>query len=111
MIDSGSQINKITQNCLEQLNPRPILRSMDDFGLDIRSAGGHSIPYKGYVIVDVSAPFIDGVSKLIPMLVVPLTEYNKTVPVIVGTNILNLFHDVEISKNQVPDSWKTAFNA
>ena len=111
LLDSGSQISTITKECLKQLNPRPILRSMDDFGLDIRSAGGHSIPYKGYVIVDVSAPFIDGVSKLIPILVVPLTEYNKTVPVIVGTNILNLFHDVETDKNQVPDSWKTAFNA
>ena len=61
---------------------------MDDFGLDIRAAGGQTIPYKGYVLVDVSAPFNDSVSQLIPILVVPLTAYNKTVPVIVGTKIL-----------------------
>ena len=87
LIDSGSQISTITEESLDQLDPRPKLRSMDDFGLDIRAAGGHSIPYKGYVLVDVSAPFNDSVSQLIPILVVPLTEYNKTVPVIVGTNI------------------------
>ena len=50
-------------------------------------ADRHSIPYKGYVLVDESAPFTDGVSQLIPILVVPLTEYNKTVPVFVGTKI------------------------
>ena len=87
LIDSGSQISTISEECQEQLNPRPNLRYTNDFGLDIRVADGHSIPYKGYVLVDESAPFTDGVSQLIPILIVPLTDYNKTVPVIFGTKI------------------------
>ena len=57
------------------------------------------------------APFNDSLSQLIPILVVPLTEYNKTVPVIVGTNILEWFHEVLINKSQIPKSWNTAFKA
>ena len=111
LLDTGSQISTITEECLDQLDPRPQLRSMDDFGIDIKAAGGHSIPYKGYVFVDVSAPFNDSVSQSIPILVVSLTEYNKTVPVIVGTNILERFQDVETDQCQIPDSWNTAFKA
>ena len=111
LLDTGSQISTITEECLDQLDPRPQLRSMDDFGIDIKAAGGHSIPYKGYVFVDVSAPFNDSVSQSIPILVVSLTEYNKTVPVIVGTNILERFQDVETDQSQIPDSWNTAFKA
>ncbi|MCW4346603.1 MAG: pol polyprotein, partial [Candidatus Thiodiazotropha endolucinida] len=111
LLDTGSDISTITEEALAQLNPLPVLRSMEDFGLDIRSAGGHSIPYKGYIIADVSVPFLKGVSELIPLLVVPLTEYNKTVPVIIGTNIIHLLKDQAMEANQVPANWKLAFNA
>ncbi|MEW8545069.1 MAG: retropepsin-like aspartic protease, partial [Candidatus Thiodiazotropha sp.] len=82
LLDSGSQISTITEECLKQLHPQPEVRSLDDFELDIRSAGGHPVPYKGYAIVEISVPFIEGVSELIPMLIVSQTDYNKTVPVI-----------------------------
>ena len=111
LLDTGSEISTITEECLDQLDPRPKIRSMDDFGLDIKAAGGHSIPYKGYVFVAVSAPFNNGVSQSIPILVVSLTEYNETVPVIVGTNILERLHEVKTDKSQIPDSWNTAFKA
>ena len=52
LLDSGSQISTITEECLKQLHPQPEIRSLDDFELDIRSAGGHSVPYKGYTIVE-----------------------------------------------------------
>ncbi|MCG8034843.1 MAG: DDE-type integrase/transposase/recombinase, partial [Candidatus Thiodiazotropha taylori] len=111
LLDSGSQISTITEECLDKLDPRPELRPMDDFELDIRSAGGHTIPYKGYVIVEVSVPFIEGITELIPMLVVPLTEYNENVPVIAGTNIISLFQNTGADRGLVPDAWETAFNA
>ena len=111
LLDTGSDISTITEEALEQLNPRPVITSMDDFGLDIRSAGGHAIPYKGYIVADISVPYLMDVSELIPMLVVPLTEYNKTVPVIVGTNIIHLLKDAATGVNQIPDNWRTAYDA
>ena len=111
LLDSGSPISTITEECFKQLHPQPEIRSLDDFELDIRSAGGHSIPYKGYTIVEVSVPFIEGVSELIPMLIVSQTEYSKAVPIIAGTNIINRFHNKDEEESQVPASWRTAFSA
>ena len=111
LLDSDSQISTITEECLKQLHPQPEIRSLDDFELDIRSAGGHSVPYKGYTIVEVSVPFIEGVSELIPMLIVSQTEYSKTVPIIAGTNIINFFHNINEKESQVPAGWRTAFRA
>ena len=47
LIDSGSQISTVTAELLHQLHPEPFIGSMDDFGLDIKGAGGHSLEYLG----------------------------------------------------------------
>ena len=42
------------------------------------------------------------------MLVVPLTEYTETVPVIVGTNIIRQFKSVSSDDSNIPEGWKLA---
>ena len=61
---------------------------MDDFGLEVKGAGGHSLLYMGYTWVNVTVSFIeDKIVKTI-CLVVPQTDFNKKVPVIGGTNVI-----------------------
>ena len=111
LIDSGSQISTVTAELLHQLHPEPFIGSMDNFGLDIKGAGGHSLEYFGYTWVDVTVPFIkDKIVKTI-CLVAPQTEFNKKVPVIVGTNTMcHLVTEVS-AENEVPKSWNMAFKS
>ena len=114
LIDSGSSISTITEEFLDiKLDLKPDIYPLDDFDLDIQTAGGHSLPYKGYKRVDVKAPFIDGDFLRVPMLVVPLTDYNSIVPVIIGTNVIRRFKAVSPENNNtpLPDGWRIAFNA
>ncbi|KAH3728530.1 hypothetical protein DPMN_054487 [Dreissena polymorpha] len=38
------------------LDPKPELRSLEDFDLDIRVASGEKLPYSGYVEIDITVP-------------------------------------------------------
>ena len=111
LIDSGSKISTVTAELLHQLHPEPFIGSMDDFGLDIKGAGGHSLEYLGYTWVDVTVPFIkDKIVKTI-CLVAPQTEFNKEVPVIVGTNTMRHLVTEVSAENEVPKSWNMAFKS
>lgn len=94
LIDSGSMISTVTEEFLDRLEPKPEMLPLENFDLDIKVAGGYSLPYKGYVTVNVTVPFLKNEQIYVPMLVVPLTEYTETVPVIVGTNIIRRFKSV-----------------
>lgn len=48
---------------------------------------------------------------LVPMLVVPMTDYNAKVPVIVGTYVIRQFKIPSEETDAIPDEWKTAFNS
>ena len=49
LIDTGSSISTITEAFIETLNPKPEIRSVDDFDLEIKGAGRQTLPYNGYV--------------------------------------------------------------
>ena len=89
LIDSGSQISTITEEFLESFNPKPRIFNLKNLNLDVKVAGGYSLPYKGLISVQTSVPFIKDEYIDTLMLVVPQTEHNRTVPVISGTNVLN----------------------
>ena len=46
----------------------------------------------------------------VPLLVVPMTDYNREVPVIVGTNIIRLNKITCDGSDAVPAEWTTAFS-
>ena len=85
MIDTGSQISSVScsfrAKSLSHLQIRPLSN------LVIRQAGGSVLPYLGYVEAEISVPTQEKPIGAV-FLVVPDTEYNLRIPLLIGTNIL-----------------------
>jgi hypothetical protein len=56
--------------------------------LTIQGAGGHNLPYLGYIEVSFSFQNISEGNADYPFLIVPDTSFNRTTPILIGTNIL-----------------------
>ena len=54
--DTGSQINTISVDTVNRLNPKPKIRPCEE--LEIRCADGNTLPYFSYVAVLVDLPFM-----------------------------------------------------
>ena len=112
LIDTGSDISTMSDKCFNLMDPRPKLRNMSDFNLNITGASGASIPYIGYFEAEVCLPGSEHEPAIVPVLVVPVTKYSGQVPVIVGTNIIG---ELKVHAQQtdidIPTAWNTAFAA
>ena len=84
---------------------------MSDFHLNITGASGSKIPYIGYIKVEVNIPHFECDSTIVPILIVPLTEYSGQVPVIIGTNIISTIKAHICDIDGVPSAWSNAFTA
>lgn len=88
LLDTGSTVSTICQQFYESHFPEVPLQSMEDF-LKVECAGGQLLPYLGYVEVDVRVLQLGMTSaKSVVLLVVHNTDYNKRVPLLLGTNVL-----------------------
>ena len=92
LIDTGSMITTVSESFYKSLSPLPHLHDMTDVGLSIQGANGQSLhlEYKGYIESELSAPLLSNCVFNIPLLVVSDMEYNRRVPIIVGTNVIRL---------------------
>ena len=113
LLDSGSQISTVSEKFLKQNLPDIKIEEIETF-LNIEVAGGHSLEYSGVVVLEFSFPSL-GLENLepVPILVVKETNYNKQVPFIIGTNILNHCQEKIKTLREVSiqdDTWNTAFN-
>ena len=76
--------------------------------LELEGTGDSSIPYLGYVEVNLQIPSIGGYNKDVLLLVILTMTYAKKVPVIVGSNIIDsamgMITKREIAKAAV--TWK-----
>ena len=104
LIDTGSVVTTICEEFYNSMNPRPELRNMSDFELNITGASGSSIPYLGYIEAQVSMFDIDNDPLTVPVLVVPTTRFSGQVPIIVSTNIIAAFRGHVIGTPSVPFS-------
>jgi len=87
LLDTGANISTVSQGFFTKMYPDAIIKPLEDFKLDIKCAGDQSLPYIGYVEVDVGIPrVVDPISCL--LLVTYDTQYGAKVPVILGTNVL-----------------------
>ena len=111
LIDTGSSISTISEVFLNTLDPKPEIGSMKDFNLEVKGAGGQTLPYHGYAWVTVQVPFLADQTVFLPLLVVPMTEYNKRVPIIAGTNIISRIMPTSTEESEVPQNWRLAFNS
>ena len=91
LIDTGSSMTTMSQSLYDQLTEKPKLLGFEDFKLDIRAAGGSTVPYSGYIWAEIHVPFLHGRSLWIPVLIVQGKQYPGQVPVIIGTNAIARF--------------------
>ena len=62
--------------------------------------------------VNINSPFIEKSQEEelpYPLLVAPATEYNRSVPIIAGTNIISLLKQRTSDAINVPSRWDLAF--
>ena len=90
LIDTGSQITSVSRSFYDSHFSDIDLRDIKNI-LKVESAGGNDLPYDGYFECNISLPISESqnFNISVPVLVVPDTRYNKSVPLLVGTNILN----------------------
>ena len=79
--------------------------------MDVFGADGNMLPYVGYIEAEIQIPFLppDNNTIVVPLLVTAFTDYKVKVPIIIGTNVIWLFSDLDQSDIQIPEAWKMAF--
>jgi hypothetical protein len=111
LLDSGSMVSTISVATLKSVHPPPDIKTLDEFTLSVKVAEGSPLPYLGYVEVSISVTFQSD-NMMVILLVVPETDYNKYVSVVIGTNILrSIKSSVSDSHVKVPHNWDIAFSA
>ena len=115
-LDTRSNVSTIAEDKFKELFPDTLYQPLDEFSLNTEGAGGQKLPYSGYLEAGISIPgFSDEVSSL--TLIVPNTRYDESVPVLLGTNVLNQImntvqqkHGVRfLQKARLPGPWYLAF--
>ena len=110
LIDTGSSMTTMSQSLYDQLTEKPKLLGFEDFKLDIRAAGGSTVPYSGYIWAEIHIPFLHDRSLWIPVLIVQDKQYPGQVPVIIGTNAIARFRALSCEQ-AVPEAWDIAFQS
>lgn len=102
-------VTTVSESFYDSLQPRPELKPLND--LELRGPDGGQVPYVGYIEATIEVAFITNSELFVPVLVVPSTEYNLNVPVIVGTNVIRLCKEATGEHCVVPTEWEDAFQA
>jgi hypothetical protein len=111
LLDSGYMVSTISVATLKSMHLPPDIKTLDEFTLSAKDAEGSPLPYLGCVEVSISVTFQSD-NMMVLLLVVPETDYNKSVPVVTGTNILRpIKSSVSDSHVKVPHNWDIAFSA
>ena len=97
LIDSGAQISSISDKFAKELNLE--IKKVETH-LDLEPTGGGQVPYDGYVEVRLQIPNVQAFDLDVLMLVIPESEYSKSIPITIGTiyidEIINLITDEEL---------------
>ena len=113
LVDSGLQVTTVSETFLKSLPEEPELGSLDDLNMTVTGPDGSSIPYLGLIVANVEVDFMKGKEIVVPVLVMPDTEYNTNVPVLLGTNVIEgcqrIADDIETKQEEIPSVWQSAF--
>ena len=90
LVDTGSQVTTVSKSFhTKHLSSNPI-KPISNL-LQVQGAGGATVPFLGYIEVQISFPFQlrnEPASYWALALVVPDTAYHANVPLLVGTNVI-----------------------
>ncbi|XP_053389871.1 uncharacterized protein LOC128552836 [Mercenaria mercenaria] len=102
----------MSENFYRSMTDRPELRSLEDFDIDIYCANGQEVPYSGDIELGVKVPSLSDEEVVALILIIPQTEYNQRVPVIIGTNLIREFSKLSKEKeaDTFPNEWKESFD-
>ena len=90
LLDTGSTVSTVSKSYYtKELSHFIEMRHLNQI-LDIECAGGTQLPYDGYIEADIKTPGNSNKTIRNIMLVVPDTQYNQHIPVLLGTNVLQL---------------------
>ena len=102
LIDTGSQVTSCSYSWFQKHFSDSKLLDISKL-LRIESVSGEQLPYHGYFECNISVPVSDTLKLdlMVPVLVVPETSFNRDVPMLLGTNVLN--HLVKFAnKSNIP---------
>ncbi|MCU7801000.1 MAG: retroviral-like aspartic protease family protein, partial [gamma proteobacterium symbiont of Lucinoma myriamae] len=94
LLDTGSTVTTISEQFYDNYLSNVTIKPLESI-LTIECADGQNLPYKGYVEVELCVSGIEN-SQIITCLalIVPKSNYNSKVPLLLGTNVLSMFLDM-----------------
>jgi len=103
-------ITTVSESFLKSIPDAPLLCDLGTL-LYISLADGSKLSYLGYIDTYISVPFLSEFSLPVPVLVVPDTSFNRSCPVIVGTNVIRpLKYTSDSATSHVPRQWQLAMD-
>lgn len=91
LLDTGSTVSTISETYYNQYLSELPLQNINTL-LDIECAGGQQLPYKGYIETHLKLTDDSDIHPCV-LLVIPDSNYNTKVPLLIGTNILQPIMD------------------
>ena len=116
LVDTGSMVTCISETFYDSLEPKPELRALEDFKLNVYGAGGNTLPFTGYIEAELMIPFLGHNPLYVPVLVSQSSSDNKgsEIPVIIGTNVIRNCKEMLAKMEcipEVPTVWDLAFKS
>jgi len=116
LLDTGSTVSTISQSFYMKHFFDTPLHELNNI-LDIECAGGQLLPYSGYIVIQLAVAGFPHEQSL--LLVVPDSNYNSLVPLLLGTNILShcmtkchqVCGDKMLQHHILPAAWNLAFRS
>ena len=119
LIDTGSQITTVNDSFYKEYLTSCPIKELDDI-LSVEGANGQEVPFLGYIEADISfSEHTNGLEEQVPtvILVVPNTNFNTDVSVLIGTNVIRYCkesciecHGVNYLRVAEPDmAWRLAY--
>ena len=91
LLDTGSTVSTVNERFYKDFKGHLELHPITEL-INIECADGQQLPYNGLIEATVyceGVPDVEDGSHYFPILVVPESNYNRSVPLLVGTNILH----------------------
>ena len=113
LLDTGSMVSTISEEFYRDQLSHIEQRPLQDI-LQIEGAGGHTVPYSGYIEVNIRIPETDD-DQIALLLVVPSTAYHHSTPILLGTNVIRSClvklkegSESAHTKKNIPTGWEIA---
>ncbi len=113
LIDTGSQVSTVARWFIDEHFPDAEIQSLDSY-LNVEDASGHILQYEGLIDLDLqTSSETTGCVVVLPtpFLIVRDTRYNCSVPVVLGTNVIESICSEVSDIDLASGPWKMAFKS